>query len=307
MVACLWHEDSKASMQFNIEKGLFVCFGCGAAGGMKKLERHLGIRVIEDQIDIQSIREKLAALKREPRADLPVLDESHLLRYKFPNRYWKGRGFDDSTIKAFDLGIDPMGDFASIPIRNVNGELLGIIKRFLAKDADLKYKYPKGFKRQLNLFGSWMVEQDEDAYTVVLNEGALDSIKVWQTGIPAMAVYGSSISPSQIRILRRLGVRKVILFFDNDAAGIKASMGALGVKIHTEKSRKTGKSFDTWEYDPLTDLTRDFLVEIVVYEDGVPDDPGAMSSVQIADAVEAAIPFSMQSIRHKLPKIRRRR
>lgn len=306
MVRCIFHDDSNASMQFNIEKGLFICFGCKTTGTVKKIQQELGLRVIEDNIDIQSIRAKLKELKKPKPLDLPVLPESHLLKYNFPTKYWAGRGFDKSTIDAFDLGVDHMGDFATIPIRNMNGELLGVIKRYLGEDAELKYKYPKGFKRSLHMFASWMVEQDDEAHTVALVEGSVDAIKIWQAGFPAMAIYGSSISASQIRILRRLGVRKVILFFDNDKAGYQAMMCALGVKLHNEKSRKTGKRFETWEYDPMVDLTRDFLVEAVRYTDDVPDDPGAMTDVQILDMIEGAERISISSIRKDLPKIRRR-
>lgn len=306
MVRCIFHEDSNASMQFNVEKGLFICFGCGVKGSHKKIQRELGIRIVEEQADVGMIIKRLKELKKEPVSDdLPVLGEEYLKRYCLPTKYWAERGFTESTIRAFDLGVDPMGDFASIPIRNMNGQLLGIIKRYLGDDVELKYKYPKGFKRSLNMFGSWMVEQDMEAHTVVLTEGSLDAIKVWQAGFPAMAVYGSSISPTQIRILRRLGIRKVILFFDNDKAGYKATIGALGIKIHTEKS-KAGKAYETWEYDPMIDLSRDFLVDAVRYVDNFGDDPGEMDDAQIKHVVTNAKRVSITSIRRDLPKIRRR-
>lgn len=288
MCRCIVHDDSKASMQFNLNTGLWVCFACGEGGNLKRLCRELGISIVADpEPDIQELIKKLDLLRMPSRkAGQPEpLDESHLTRYRFPTDYWTGRGFTDETIAAFDLGFDPMHDLVSIPVRDEHGRLLGVIKRYLDPDAELRYRYPKGFSRSQNLFASWLIEQAATDL-VVICEGAVDAMKVWQAGFPAVAQYGSSIGPAQVRLLRRLGVGQVVLFFDNDKAGRKAEACAQGAKFHLRKGRTIK------EYDPALDLRRGFLLSKVRYSRSMPSDPGAMCDDQIVSAIDQAVRIS---------------
>lgn len=277
MARCIFHDDSNASMQFNVEKGLFICFSCGERGNAKKLQRQLGIRWQEGEIDVADIRAKLDRLRSPEAGRLPVLDETFLDRYRFPTPYWAERGFDLATVDAFDLGYDPLGGFVTIPVRNVHGGLLGVIKRFLDPNAELRYRYPKGFSRSTNLFASWMVEHDEETDHVALVEGSLDAAKVWQAGYSAVACYGNSISPAQIRVLKRLGVSQVTIFADKDRGGQQLTACALGWHEHRDARGTVRKR----EYREETDLTRHFLVRKVVYTPSMPKDPGAMTDEQV--------------------------
>lgn len=284
MARCIWHGDSTSSLQINAESGLFICFTCGMKGNAKTLLRELGLQYADVEVDVQDLLQRIAALSAPDTAPvLPVLNESYLKRYAIPTKYWEARGITLATQVQFGLGYDPIDDFLTIPLRDVNGGLLGVIRRYMGKDVEnsQRYRYPKGFKRSQNLFASWLVEQDPDADTVVLVEGSLDAVKVWQAGYPAMAIYGSSLSASQVRVLRRLGVGKVVLMFDDDKAGIKATDSCLGHHTHTEHGRKVE------EYKPETDLSREFLVYRTDYGNlgkkspRRPSDPGAMSHDEI--------------------------
>lgn len=284
MVRCVFHDDSNASMQFNVAKGLFICFSCGARGNAKKLQKQLGIRWSEGEIDVADIRAKLDILRDPTYGQAKILDESYLDRYKFPTDYWADRGFDDASIEAFDLGYDPLGGYVTIPVRDVRGNLLGVIRRFLDPDAELRYRYPKGFKRSTNLFASWMVEHDEETDHVVLVEGSLDAIKVWQAGYSAVACFGNSISATQIRVLRRLGVSQVTLFSDNDRGGRDLTDCALGWHNHKDRYGNVRSR----EYRRETDLSRDFLVRKVDWKGVRAKDPGAMNSQQIEEMLRKA-------------------
>jgi DNA primase len=288
MVRCVVHDDSKASMQFNLRTGLWVCFACHEGGSIKRLCRELGIPIAaEPEPDLDDIYAKITELGKEPKkGNKGVQPESLLKRYSIPTRYWAERGFDKKTVKAFDLGNDPMNDAVTIPLRNDAGQLLGVIKRYLGDDVELRYRYPKGFKRSLNLFASWLLEHT-DTDTVAICEGSLDAIKCWMAGVPAVAVYGSSISRSQIRLLRQLGVGHVVLFFDNDKAGWAANDLCVGIKHHSRAGRN-GERVQSKQYDPHYDLRRWFLVSQVKYQKGWADDPGALTPKQIRKAVSKA-------------------
>lgn len=287
MVLCCYHDESNPSMRFNVATGQHICYSCGEGGGIRKIARHFGVARIEDVTPaLRDVMKMLDELKRDvdTRHKPPrILPESHLKRYDIPTNYWIERGFTQTIIDAFDLGYDPMADAVTIPLRDMNGDLLGVTKRYLGEDVADRYKYPAKFERSLNLFASWFVEQGHED-TVAMVEGSVDCMKVWQAGVPSMAQYGSSISLAQIRLLRRLGVRRVILFFDDDKAGHKATTRALGTLTYTTK--RNGKKIMRSKYVPDYDLRREFLVTRVFYPYDFPNDPGAMSSKQIVQCVD---------------------
>lgn len=282
MVFCPWHDNTDSpAMQFNVDKGLFICFGCGVRGNIAALQKQLGIKWNVQDGDINTVRSKLEALGTPKRVQR-VLPEDALKRWHFPATWALDRGFKKSTIEAFDLGYDPLDNYGTIPVRNIEGELVGVIKRFMDPDIFPRYKYPKHFRRTANIFASWMVAEDERDH-VVICEGSLDAMKVWQAGYPAIAVFGSSINPSQIRVLRSLGIGRVTLFFDNDKAGRKTTQQALGWTQHL-RDNKIVK-----EYRKDTDLRRDFIVDIARYC-GSGTDPAALTDAQIRRGIASASP-----------------
>jgi DNA primase len=287
-VCCPFHGEQHASMRINVDKGVYFCHGCKAKGGMVRLARHLGVSYKYDKAEagMVKLRSKLDLLRKGAQTEEElVLPEDTLKRYlSGGTRYWtdprpRGRGLSEETVEAFELGFDPMTDSATIPIRNMWGELLGITRRYLGHEGNRpKYKDPKGFQKRKNLFGSWFVAQAESP-TVVLTEGPLDAIKVWQAGHPAVAVYGSYLSEHQIMLLRRLGVITCVLMFDNDTAGIEAMKWAKGFTKDND-----GK----WHYNPATDLRKFFVLKRASYSGLRGNDPGDMSDSDIDKAVLSA-------------------
>lgn len=280
-VLCPSHGDRNASMRINVAKGKFICHGCGVRGGMTRLARMVGATwsTGREEMDLVMLQAKLATLRQTTDvAPVRILPESALLRYQLETPYWtEERGFTPETIRAFDLGYDPMDDCVTIPVRNVDGQLLGFTRRFLDDNSDRRYLDPKGFRKADNLFASWMAAVDESP-TLVLCEGPLDAVKVWQAGHPAVAQYGSYITPRQIRLLRRLGTIEVILFYDNDDGGRKATDYAKGWSTDEMGARV---------YDPKHDLRKFFVVRKVVYRSSAKD-PGALSDAAIERSISDA-------------------
>lgn len=266
MCRCLKHEDQSASLQFNVAKGLFYCFSCHWAGNVKTLMRDMG-ETFREEVDVQDVLAALDAIEAQANTPtiLKAMPESLLKRYQFPNDYWSGRGFTPTTIDTFSLGYDPMEDCAIIPVRNVQSQLIGVIRRRLADDGGPRYMYPKGFPRKTSLFGAHLVAKSVSDH-VVLVEGSVDAMKVWQAGYQGLAQYGSSINPAQVRLLARLGVNHVTLFYDDDKAGWAAT-------------------------DIAMEALREFYVDVVMYRPSDKSDPGAMTSKQIRSRIEHAIPL----------------
>lgn len=255
MCMCLFHDDHNASMQFNVDKGLFTCFSCGVGGSYRKIEKHLGIDHRAPGVGLDVVYRKLNELAKATNRDEGprVLDETQLLQYRIPTPHWSDRGLNQATVDAFDLGYDIARDAMTIPVRNMHGDLIGITRRFCDPDADLRYKYPKGFKRSEHLYASWMVAASHDSGVVALTEGAIDAMTLWQLGQPAMAFYGSYISEVQIRIMRRLGLTQLMIFADNDKAGKQILQRCRGWK-HNNRNQ--------WERCHDLDLRRYFDVTV---------------------------------------------
>lgn len=287
-VCCPIHNERHASMRINIVKGLLFCHGCGLRGTLPSLARKMGVAYQGDgtEIDMNELLRKLDALQIQGRGKSSRqkwLPESELARYRFPTTYWtdpipNGRGLTPATVDAFDLGYDPLNECATIPIRDIDGHLIGFTRRYLDPNADRRYKDPKGFDKKSNLFGSWFASRDSSPY-VVLTEGPLDAIKVWQAGHPALAQFGSHLTSEQLKILRRMGVVTVILFYDNDREGRKMVQAANGW------TKRISNGQIQAVYDPQQDLRRSFLVKRVNYAGVKAKDPGAMADVDIHQLV----------------------
>jgi DNA primase len=284
MAHCLWHDNQHSpALQINAETGLFVCFSCGKAGNIKTLEREFGVRAGEVEVDVSEIVARLNALEAQSGApvQLPPIPEAMVKRYQFNRDYWHGRNLTDVTIDAFDLGFDLFNDMATIAIRDQHGRLLGFIKRDMDPDTTMRYKYPKHFKKSLELFGSWFAKVAATDTCVVV-EGSVDCAAVWQAGFCCVAQYGTSISAAQIKMLRQFGFTEVILFYDNDRAGKQGVQRSLGYFTH-----KSHGEYHT-EYRPRSDMRRDFLVRVAQYRRGMKGDPAANNSLDIALAITTA-------------------
>lgn len=229
MCFCPFHENSGSpAMQFNVEKGLFVCFGCGEGGSAKKLVKKFGGIYSDPIASIEVLKKSLERLTRPDEQPNEPLPDSYLARFatRRPHKFWKeDRGFSTGAVKRWGLGYDPISDRATIPFRDSDGALRGVIYRRL-DDQFPRYIYPKSFDRLGSLFGSWRIVEEGDKEAAIV-EGGLDTVKVDQSGIASVAQYGSSIASGQVQLLRRIGIRRVTLFYDYDFGGRKAEAQAV--------------------------------------------------------------------------------
>lgn len=221
--------DGEASLQFNIEKGLWVCFRCGQGGTAKRLVSLIGGSYTDPYVSVEVLQGALDHLRTINNIKGPRhLDESYLARFEgdSPDGYWEARGFAADTRRKWGMGYDSLSGRCTIAYRNPGGQVLGVIQRRLDNEFP-RYIYPKGFDRSGSLYGSWEVSHGKSS-TGVIVEGSTDAIRLDAAGVTnPLAQFGSSITTGQIRLLRRLGIRKVILFYDYDEAGRKAEQQAL--------------------------------------------------------------------------------
>lgn len=132
----------------------------------------------------------------------------------FPaKKYLDGRGVGEEAYEYFQLGYSASKGMLVIPVVDDRDRLRGVIGREIATK---RYQYSTGLPRQ-NLI--WNIQNAKRYDSIILTEGALDSVYIWQAGFDNVgAVLGSAISPNQWKVLRKY-FTSITCFFDNDEAG----------------------------------------------------------------------------------------
>jgi DNA primase len=257
---CPWHDDKgKPNLYINAVDGPYLCHACGAKGHLRHVLEHLPAPSTSD------LREKMAALKDTELEPGRIYSEDWLTRFDFPHAYWDSRGFTPEMIAKFQLGFDPVMDRVTIPLRTVDGRLLGVVQRVLT-DEKPKYRYPRGFPIGKHLFGQWLAHGRRK---VALVEGSLDAIACWDARVPALALLGSRLTESQAQVLVRLGVHTVAIFTDNDTPGQEA-VGQVHAQLH-----RSGITTQVCQYRPYWGAK----------------DPGELQPHQRRKAYHSAIPW----------------
>ena len=252
MVSCTFHGGND-SLQFNIESGQWICFGCGKGGSISSLTDE---DVPDYAPSLGSLRDRLETLKgRGTRLD--VLPAEWLQQFNVGHDYWESRGLAERTVRRWGLGYDFSDDTVTIPLWTTDKQgVYGVIKRSLDPDALIRYRYPKGFVRRQYLYGEHDIEHES---IVFVTEGSIDAIAASETGYGAVAVLGSSLSQVQLDRLMRLHPRHTVLAFDNDKAGREATDKA--------KLLLRGRSFSVIEWPggikDFGDLDKSERIELV--------------------------------------------
>ncbi len=131
------------------------------------------------------------------------------------------RGLSKETTQQFGLGYCAKGilrGMIAIPIEDAAGTLVAYAGRRLRPEdirEDGKYKFPKGFRKELVLYNLHRVKGRE---RVILVEGFFAVAKLHDIGFPdTVATMGVQVSEHQLHLLAEF--REVIVLFDGDEAG----------------------------------------------------------------------------------------
>ena len=123
--------------------------------------------------------------------------------------------------EEFGIGYCPRGIMAgriAIPIHNSDGIAVAYAGRD-TKGGEPKYKFPSGFRKQLELYNLHRARKHGRKHGLILVEGYFDVLRVHQAGFPnVVALMGSSMSDAQERHIKSVA-DQVVLLFDGDEAG----------------------------------------------------------------------------------------
>lgn len=116
------------------------------------------------------------------------------------------------------------------PVFDVRGNVIGFSGRILG-DGEPKYmNSPETpvFNKSRNLFGMNLAKKTKLGY-MILCEGNVDVVSMHQAGFDnAVASLGTSLTPEQARLISRY-VNEVVIAYDGDAAGQKATVRAISI------------------------------------------------------------------------------
>jgi DNA primase len=153
------------------------------------------------------------------------------LRYDVP--FLEQRGLSPERARYWGVGYCSRGLMKGriiFPIKNRAGEIVAYVGRSLKDDdPEGKWRFPKGFRKSLELFGADRLARDAETreavvkYGLVLVEGALDTINLVEKGFKnTVSALGSDVSPQQRALLidpELNPLKRVTIFFDDDDAG----------------------------------------------------------------------------------------
>ena len=243
MVCCPVHNEVNPSCGVSSEKQIFHCFSCHEAGDFSWM-------LFKSQPDqFPSYRIAKEFIEKEYDVKFEVSERSHsILRYedgkfkfKHQNRsksipmyklapymsgketynYFFRRGFSKETMQKYKIGRDLVNKTVTIPVFLEDGELAGIIGRFISKDRkkNERYKIYDNFNRGNVLYP---VDKFEENGSIILVEGQFDAIRMHELGYTnTLAKMGVSLTRVQARWIAE-HCDTLIDLADNDERGIEA-------------------------------------------------------------------------------------
>lgn len=252
-ILCPFHEEKNPSCKVDFKKKIFHCFGCKAKGNIldfvarkEGCDLPTAARVLAECCGFElPVRDGGGSTRAEPREKVPKETDTKpseeerdeekpvnapltfTLRLDPEHPYLGDRGVSPEVVETFGLGFCNRGLMKGricIPIRDEDGALVAYAGRWPGEEGwpegEDKYKLPPGFMKTAVLYN---LDRVRGVSHLVLVEGYWSVFKLFELGVPAVALMGSSMSNEQIALLARSGVTLVTLLLDDDKPGQEAT------------------------------------------------------------------------------------
>ncbi|MCW5872823.1 MAG: toprim domain-containing protein, partial [Candidatus Eremiobacteraeota bacterium] len=276
---CPFHKDKEASLSVTPSQGLWKCFSCQAAGDgltllqkLQKLDFGEALARFRELAGEPTMERKRPALedgfkKGELLERVTQLYHQAFLESKTAQETLAGRGLDSMELwKAFRVGFcdgqalhkwaaepavaralqavgllteDLKEHFRGclvVPLSHPDQGVAGLYGRRLRSDAEVRHLYLPGSRQGVL---NWQALKASSS--VVLAEGVLDALSLWQAGVrEATCLHGLQGPDEALKeLLKRFEVTEVTLCLDGDQAAQKAierlagELHALGLEVLT--------------------------------------------------------------------------
>lgn len=235
---CPFHDERTPSFHYNVDKGVYQCFGCGAKGDLFDLIgtiKELSFKEVADGLA------KLAGITFTHKGN--DTDNSHdtytfsLTKAAVARNYLLERGIDPEIAIKAGVGYCPkttentrLNGRITFPLHRLSdGRTIRIGYSGRAITATTKrWMHSEGVKTNKAFF----IAGDISSKTPVLVEGPFDALALWQSGNVnlAMAYLGSFISDEQARALSEV-FDDIIIWPDFDEAGERGLIKSISSTI----------------------------------------------------------------------------
>lgn len=251
---CPFHDDTHASLTFNVRKNRYRCYVCDAHGNTivlvmnsqgwsftescMWLAKEFGIVLSNEDSNFQkrAVKEQKRVVKvvEEQKPDVPYLER--LMAQPILNDEARKFLFDERKIRpevVKHLGISsisyncpmsstprPMyydGPALLIPYRDVDGKLVSVQSRYLGKEERPRFRFPKGSTCHVfNLPVLKTLKTDEPLF---ITEGVTDCMAILSAGFKAIAIPSATLlKTSDVELIKGLNLQ---MYPDNDEPGEK--------------------------------------------------------------------------------------
>jgi DNA primase len=233
--------DGPDAFHVNLARNVFHCFACDAGGTVLDFVaamEHCSLFEAAQRLEAMlssSAPMKLAQSEKElvterRRVSAPL--NFALTGIDCAHPYLAERGITEKTAVEFGVGFYAgsglMHRRLVVPIHNAAGKLIAYCGRSVDQTQP-RYRVPKGFAKSEVLFNIHRAAATGETSIIVV-EGFFDCMKVHQAGMRSVvALMGSALyEPQRRALLSRFP--QVILMFDGDITGRKASI-AIAAKL----------------------------------------------------------------------------
>lgn len=242
---CLFHNNTHTpSFAVNKYNGTAICFNdsCGYKGNLITLSSHLSKRSVYETLRFiekkgsETQQQAVEALLNEKPFEFVEWDcdrMKSLVDQMWSNKtagmeYLHERGFNDETIKYFNVGYSENMKMVTVPLYNHDGLLVGIIGRGVEGKT---FKNSTDLPRKHCMFNLNNAKKCGDI--CIITESSFDVMSNYQSGFPnSVATLGGSISKIQLKLIDQY-FNTIVIMTDNDEPGRKlgrAISGALNNK-----------------------------------------------------------------------------
>lgn len=254
--ACKIHGgDNETSFRFNKERKSWVCFShrCHETWGndiiglvratfnfsfidaVNYLKQFVG-DVDDSYIEYKRKKEMndFISASSKPEIAEKIVNETDLTHFKpFRSSYFIKKGYSTETLDYFEIAGGHTDSFKNlrdiIPIRDEEGVLTAYALRNITDDVDddRKYIFTRGFQGEKILYNLHNAKKYGSTKPMIIVEGQKSVWKLYEYGIKnVVASFGAHLSNGQVNLLYKYAFNGIVMFYDNDAAGIRGAVSA---------------------------------------------------------------------------------
>lgn len=288
--ACRIHGgDNETSFRFNKDRKSWVCFshrchetwGNDIVGLIRAVFNYSFIEAVDylkqfvgdvddSYIEYKRKKEMDAFIESSVQSEITerIVNESDLKNFKpFRSGYFITKGYSVETLDFFEIAGGYTDSYKNlrdiIPIRNDEGKLVAYALRNIIDEVDdyRKYIFTRGFQGERTLYNLYNAKEYGTTKPLIIVEGQKSVWRLHEYGIKnVVASFGAYLSNGQMNLLYKYALNGIVVFYDNDAAGVQGIVKAcneLRGKLDTDavfitEVDENGKGLDPSDLDKET-------------------------------------------------------